>query len=75
MHKDQLYPILDSIKLAIETSCKILELPNDPSDYDSTARAESIKSARLTLDVAQRKMRESLGLDFDEIEYKTEDND
>ena len=73
MHKDQLYPILDSIKLAIESSCRILEMANNPADNNTEAKADTIKSARQTIDVAQRKMREALGLEFEELEYKEED--
>ena len=75
MHKDQVYPILDSIKLAIETSCRILEMSNNHLDTNIAARDISIASARHTIEVAQRKMREALGLDFDELQYKSEDND
>ena len=72
MHKDQLYPILDSIKLAIDGAVSVLNANN--SEWTGE-RQENIKSARATIEMAQRKMRDVLGFDFDTMEYKDEEND
>ena len=72
MHKDQLYPILDSIKLAIDSSVDILNANN--SEW-TDSRVSNIASARTTIDLAQRKMRDILDLDFETIDYKDSYND
>ena len=72
MHKDQLYTMLDSIKLAIDSSVDILNANN--SEW-TDSRVSNIASARTTIDLAQRKMRDILDLDFETIDYKDSYND
>jgi len=72
MHKDQLYPILDSIKLAVDGAVSVLNANNNEW---TGSREENIISARATIDLAMRKMRDTLGLDFDTIGYKDSNND
>lgn len=67
MHKDQLYPILDSIKLAMDSAVAVLNANN--SEFTGL-REENVASARTTIDLAQRRMREALNFDFDIMEYK-----
>jgi hypothetical protein len=65
MSRNKIYPLLDAVKLAIESSCLTL---NASTNTNMTVEQESnIKSARQTIDIAGRRLREVLGMDLEDM--------